>query len=71
MFKEWLLVVWLGTTTNFVILDVDVSQRLCEEKKLKYLKEYKKPYNLECKQNFAEGRGQYPPRHSSQGLVKK
>lgn len=70
--KTWLLIVWIGTTSNFQILHETWSQQLCEKElevwniRLNDVANH----NLECVIDLREGRSQYPARPGSQGLVK-
>lgn len=70
--KTWLLIVWIGTTSNFQILHETWSQELCERELAVWsiILNNVVNRNLECVQDLREGRSQYPPRPSSQGLVK-
>lgn len=70
--KTWLLIVWIGTTSNFQILHETWSYELCQ-KELKVWSLILTDVvnkNLECVQDLREGRSQYPPRWGSHGLVK-
>ena len=70
--KTWLLIVWMGTTTNFQILHETWSRELCERELAVWsiVLDNVVNRNLECVQDLREGRSQYPARPSSQGLVK-
>lgn len=70
--KTWLLIVWIGTTSNFQILHETWSQELCERELAVWSIVLNNVVNknLECVQDLREGRSQYPARPSSQGLVK-
>ena len=70
--KTWLLIVWIGTTSNFQILHETWSQELCEKELAAWSIVLNNVVNrnLECVQDLREGRSQYPARHGSQGLVK-
>lgn len=72
MLKPWLLVVWIGTTSNFQILHETWSQELCQKELEVWsiILNNVVNRNLECVQDLREGRSQYPPRPGSQGLVK-
>ena len=72
MLKTWLLIVWIGTTSNFQILHETWSEELCQ-KELEVWSVILNNVvnrNLECVQDLREGRSQYPARPGSQGLVK-
>jgi hypothetical protein len=70
--KTWLLIVWIGTTTNFQILHETWNQDLCERELAVWsiMLDNVANRNLECVQDLREGRSQYPPRWGSHGLVK-
>ena len=72
MLNTWLLIVWIGTTTNFQILHETCSQELCEKELAVWSIVLNNVVNrnLECVQDLREGRSQYPARPGSQGLVK-
>ena len=70
MLKEWLLIVWIGTTTNFTLLGYFPSEGTCMEAMKEIANDFKPPLMVECTQDLSEGRGEYPPRRGSQGLVK-
>ena len=68
--KEWLLVVWLGTTTNFSVLEYHWSFQQCERQREVRAAQISPPFVLVCTQDMREGRSQLPPRSGSSGLVK-
>lgn len=70
--KTWLLIVWIGTTSNFQVLNETWSQELCEQERQVWELVLNNVLNrnLECVQDLREGRSQYPARPGSQGLVK-
>lgn len=70
--KTWLLIVWIGTTTNFQILHETWSKESCERELAVWSLVLNNVVNknLECVQDLREGRSQYPARPGSQGLVK-
>lgn len=70
MITEWLLIVWVGTTTNFTLLSWHGSQRSCLEARQEIAENFKAPLVVECISNFREGRSQLPPRGYQGGLVK-
>lgn len=71
VFKEWILIAWVGTSTNFVTLESHVSRPLCESA----LKTWRDQHSLtpgvhlQCVQDFREGRSEYPSRPGSQGVA--
>jgi hypothetical protein len=70
MLKTWLLIAWVGTTSNFQILHESFTYEQCVEERNVWMLILNNSINLECTQNLREGRSQYPPRWGSQGLVK-
>ena len=70
--KTWLLIVWIGTTSNFQILHETWSKELCMQELAVWSIVLNNVVNknLECVQDLREGRSQYPDRPGSQGLVK-
>lgn len=71
MLKTWLLIVWVGTSSNFLILHETWTKELCE----KEMKVWELTLNnvlnrkLECVQDLKEGRSLYEKRGNT-GLVK-
>jgi hypothetical protein len=70
MLKTWLLIAWVGTTSNFQILHESFTFEQCQAEKNVWMLVLNNSINLECRQDLSEGRGQYPARPGSQGLVK-
>ena len=71
MLKEWLLVAWIGTTTNFTMISSHPTQSACDRARAEWLEANPRSVvTVACTQNLSEGRGQLPPRSGSQGLVK-
>jgi hypothetical protein len=70
MIREWLLVIWLGTSTNFSLQGIYWSLEECNRARLRLQQDLSKDFILVCTQEMREGRSNYPPRSSSQGLVK-
>lgn len=70
MLKEWLLIVWIGTTTNFTLLGYYPSKESCLEAKREIAGNFKKPLVVDCTNDLREGRSQLPSRGHSTGLVK-
>ena len=69
MIREWLLVVWLGTSTNFSLQGAYWSQEECNRARLELARGLAPEFVLVCTQDMREGRSQYPQRSGSQGLV--
>lgn len=71
VFKEWLLIAWIGTTTNFVPLEFHVNQSLCQRALEAWRSENSLTpgVHLQCVQDFREGRSQYPSRSGSGGIA--
>ena len=71
MIKEWLLIAYVGTTTNFTLISTHPTQAACDRARSGWLADKHSPNILAaCTQNLGEGRSQYPSRSGSQGLVK-
>jgi len=68
--KEWLLIAWLGTTTNFTILGYHVSLQACDNQRMSMSNIISDPMVMHCIQDMREGRSLYPKPTGSQGLVK-
>ena len=71
MLKEWLLVAWIGTTTNFTMISSHPTQSACDRARAEWLEANPRSVvTVICTQDMREGRGQLPARRGSQGLVK-
>jgi len=71
MIREWLLIAYIGTTTNFTMISSHPTQAACNQARTEWLVYWSSPnVVVACTQNLSEGRGQLPPRTGSQGLVK-
>jgi hypothetical protein len=70
MLKTWVLIAWVGTTSNFQILHESFTYEQCVEERNVWMLILNNSIQLECTQDLREGRSQYPPRFGSQGLVK-
>ena len=70
MLKTWLLIAWVGTTSNFQILHESFTYEQCVAERNVWMLILNHSIQLECTQDLREGRSQYPPRWGSQGLVK-
>ena len=68
--KEWLLMVWLGTTTNFTILGYHVDSKTCESHRMSLSLTISDPFVMQCIQDMREGRSLYPKPSGDHGLVK-
>lgn len=60
MLTEWFLVAWIGTTTNFQILERHYSFEKCQERRALWSATLNNSINLKCISDFREGRSQYP-----------
>lgn len=69
MIREWLLVVWLGTSTNFTLQGIYWSLEDCARARLELAQTLAPEFVLVCTQDMREGRGDYPARSGSRGLV--
>lgn len=70
MIREWLLVIWLGTTTNFTLQGVYWSHEDCARARDKIVQTLSQDFVAVCTQDMREGRSTYAPRPGSGGLVK-
>lgn len=70
MIREWLLVIWLGTTTNFTLGGVFWSLEQCIQARDETLRTVTSDFQVVCTQDMREGRSAYAPRPGAQGLVK-
>ena len=71
MIREWLLIAYVGTTTNFTLISSHPTQAACDRARTEWLVDKHSPNILvACTQNLSEGRSQLPSRGNSQGLVK-
>ena len=68
--KEWLLIVWFGTTTNLQVLDRYPTERSCKEGMLAARENIDSKFNLECTSDLREGRSALPARGMGQGIAK-
>jgi hypothetical protein len=72
MLREWLLIAWVGTTTNFSLLEVHWDKNQCH-KSLDILQKqlgYSTEIHLQCVQDMREGRSAFATRPGGQGIVK-
>jgi hypothetical protein len=62
----WHLIIWIGTTTNFQILHTTYSEKLCEKEKAVWeiTLNNVQNRNLECTNDFREGRSMYQKKNS-------
>jgi hypothetical protein len=70
MLKTWLLIAWVGTTSNFQILHESFTHEHCRQERQVWQQAVDAHVQLDCVQDLREGRSQYPPRWGSHGLVK-
>jgi hypothetical protein len=70
MIREWLLVVWLGTSTNFTLQGVYWSLEDCVRARSKLAATLGADFQVVCTQDMREGRSAYPPANANVGVVK-
>lgn len=70
MIREWLLIIWLGTTTNFTLQGVYWSHEDCARAREEIITTVKPDFVVICTQDMREGRSAFAPRPGGQGLVK-
>jgi hypothetical protein len=68
--KEWLLVIWLGTSSNFMIQDVFWNRTECDRARKSVASALGTEYVVICTQDMREGRSSLPQRGSGVGIVK-
>lgn len=70
MIKEWLLIVWIGTSTNFTMLEYHYSFESCKEAIERLKEDFVNPLVLECRDDMREGRSTLPKRGLNVGIQK-
>ena len=70
MIREWLLVVWVGTSTNFSLQGIYWNLETCAQAQQQLVQQLGGDFVVVCTQDMREGRSSYPQRSGSQGLVK-
>jgi hypothetical protein len=68
--KEWLLIAWLGTTTNFSLLSIHFNLEQCQSRRAEIQENFDSTITLVCVQDFREGRSQYPSASKNVGIAK-
>jgi hypothetical protein len=74
MLKEWLLIAWIGTSTNFTVISVHPTQPSCDRARSEQLDLRSKENRAVvwiCTQDLREGRSTYAPRPGSGGIAGK
>lgn len=69
MIREWLLVVWLGTSTNFSLQGTYWSLEDCARARQRLVEHLSPDFVVICTQDMREGRSEYLPR-SNIGVAK-
>ena len=70
MIREWLLVVWLGTSTNFSLQGMYWSLEECAGARQQLAQRLTVDFVVTCTQDMREGRSVYPARPGSSGIAK-
>jgi hypothetical protein len=70
MIREWLLVIWLGTSTNFTVHSIHWDQQHCERSRHELISKLGPDFVVVCTQDMREGRSAYPAAPGSQGIAK-
>jgi hypothetical protein len=68
--KEWLLVIWLGTSSNFMVKDVFWNLEECDRARESLAATLGAEYVVICTQDMREGRSRLARRGSGIGIVK-
>ena len=74
--KEWLLIAWVGTSTNFVVLSTHPTATACDRARtVAITQRTESSGSMEtqwiCTQSLGEGRSQLPKRPGSGGIAGK
>jgi len=71
MLVEYFLVAWIGTTTNFQILERHLTHKSCEDAREIWSQTLNGHLKLTCISDFREGRSLYPkPGVGVEGVAK-
>lgn len=70
MIKEWLLIAWVGTSTNFVLLGQYWDVMACSQARDALVKSLPADVTVVCTQDMREGRSRLPDRPGSSGIAK-
>lgn len=70
MIKEWLLIIWMGTTTNFTLQGVYWDWKTCDQARSELIKTLDQNFTVACVQDFREGRSRYPRSTVTEGIAK-
>ena len=70
MIREWLLVVWLGTSSNFSIQGIFWNLEDCQQARQALVQDLGRDFVVVCTQDMREGRSQLPARPGSSGIAK-
>jgi hypothetical protein len=70
MLKEWLLIVWLGTSTNFTIQGVHWSLEDCQRARDLLIADIGTAFVVICTQDLTEGRSRLPKNSIGVGIVR-
>ena len=73
MLKEWLLIAWTGTTSNFTVIATAPTHTACDQRRTEYVELYRPTRDITviCTQDLREGRSRYPSRPGSGGIAGK
>lgn len=70
MLREWLLIVWLGTSTNFTVQGTYWSLSECQQGQKNLIENLGAKFVVVCTQNLKEGRSELPKRGIGVGISK-
>ncbi|MEY3668924.1 MAG: hypothetical protein ACO24G_02990 [Burkholderiaceae bacterium] len=68
--KEWLLIVWIGTSTNLQVVEQHWSEEHCQTRAKEVQADLGASFTVACTQDLKEGRSQLPKRGAVQGVAK-
>lgn len=68
--KEWLLVVWIGTSTNLQVVEQHWTEPTCQNRAKEVQAELGESFTVACTQDLKEGRSQLPKRGVGVGVAK-
>jgi hypothetical protein len=68
--KEWLLIIWIGTSTNMQVVEQHWSEAACQARIKDIQSQVGEAFEVTCTQDLKEGRSQLPKRGAGVGVAK-